>query len=794
MKLNYLCYFITIIYYRMRIVNAMDIWYSSMTVSDSNWVSEAGSYSTQYNNRCPGSTKQCWSLASNSRITRTVSTLGMVDIQLQWMLNSWHLGSNEHCIIDYTVDGTNTYTIADNSIDGSGTYSSWRVDVNNQPALTIRILSQNTADCYYAQFRLTGVLAPTSAPTNSPTDSTQSPSLSPTHSTSSPTKSPSPAPTVSPTNSPSPSPTKAPTPSPTPPPTFDPTQAPTSPPTQAPSFSPIDAPTQAPFDAPSMAPTDAPSTAPSTSPSDAPSIAPTHAPSAAPSRSPSNAPSDAPSDVPSLAPSTSPSDVPSIAPTHAPSAAPSRSPSNAPSDAPSDVPSLAPSTSPSDVPSIAPTHAPSNAPSTAPTQPPSRSPSNAPSMAPTSSPSESPSFSPTTSPSNTPTQPPTTSPSNAPTQSPTDPTMSPSNSPTAPPTNAPTSPPTNAPTSGPTQPTSAPTTPTVVPTNAPTAWTVAPSRAPTEATLQPSMSPTTSYGFIIRIAFEYQLHNMSVMSFERRLESITHDMIADMTSEYVDCIAWMDWTVSVSPGDNLAMVNGSIFVCDRDAQRTLMRYFKEHLYDRFVALFDTETRFTVVVESIETEVYDPNQADAKEEMESWVLGSMIGSIALVITVAVVCFVIVLWRKKRRPKRRETAMSTDVTNPDVIWTMPERVTHVHALSASEDHQSESGNARAIELELQNTTDRRQIKQEKETVEEIVMDVGSNRTYNDAVLTHVDNDVWNQPNELNAMDEVQMQTNVVNNEYGVYEDESDNEASDGSSDGMYVQMEVNVPTVR
>eukprot|EP01084_Bolivina_argentea_P170975 296234_1 len=244
----------------------------------------------------------------------------------------------------------------------------------------------------------------------------------------------------------------------------------------------------------------------------------------------------------------------------------------------------------------------------------------------------------------------------------------------------------------------------------------------------------------------------------------------------------------------IAMINGSIFVCDRDAQRTLMRYFKEHLYDRLVALFDTETRFTVVVESIETEVYDPNQADAKEEMESWVLGSMIGSIALVITVAVVCFVLVLWRKKRRPKRRETAMSTDVTNPDVIWTMPERVTHVHALSASEDHQNESGNARAIELELQNTTGRRQIKQEKETVEEIVMDVGSNRTYNDAVLTHVDNDVWNQPNELNAMDEVQMQTNVVNNEYGVYEDESDNEASDGSSDGMYVQMEVNVPTVR
>eukprot|EP01083_Nonionella_stella_P075746 206022_1 len=176
--------------------------------------------------------------------------------------------------------------------------------------------------------------------------------------------------------------------------------------------------------------------------------------------------------------------------------------------------------------------------------------------------------------------------------------MCPSISPTAPPTNAPSSPPTNAPTSGPTHSTSAPTTPTVVPTNAPTAWTVAPSLAPTEATLQPNISPTTFYGFIIRIAFEYQ---MSVLSFERRLASITHDMTVDMTSEYVDCIAWMNWTVSISPEDNLAMINGSIFVCGRDAQRTLMRYFQEHLHDRLVALFDTETRFTVAVESIETE-------------------------------------------------------------------------------------------------------------------------------------------------------------------------------------------------
>ncbi len=90
-----------------------NIWYSPMNTSSTEWSIECGPTYTISSTDCPtgGSHTSCWHLSNESIISRTVSTVRFINVELTFSYSTdATIGGNGRCIIDFSINNGSTHT------------------------------------------------------------------------------------------------------------------------------------------------------------------------------------------------------------------------------------------------------------------------------------------------------------------------------------------------------------------------------------------------------------------------------------------------------------------------------------------------------------------------------------------------------------------------------------------------------------------------------------------------------------------------------------------------------------
>eukprot|EP01084_Bolivina_argentea_P286605 491679_1 len=145
------------------------------------WTRSTLGYTQITNNTiCPGITNNnCWNIALQGYIERTVNTIGYMNVELTYSMSSGNgLAGAERCDLEYSTNGfdyTQINNINSKNIDKSSiTFNTWTVD--NIAQLKIRLTNvYGGCDCYYNDLILYGS---TATPTETPITLTDNPTTS----------------------------------------------------------------------------------------------------------------------------------------------------------------------------------------------------------------------------------------------------------------------------------------------------------------------------------------------------------------------------------------------------------------------------------------------------------------------------------------------------------------------------------------------------------------------------------------------------------------------------------------
>eukprot|EP01083_Nonionella_stella_P275776 936754_1 len=148
----------------------------------SNWTGTTVYTQITDNPICPGTTNDnCWDIASQGYVERTVNTFGYMNVELTYSMSSGNgLAGAERCGLEYStnaIDYTQIDFINGKNVDKSSrTFNTWTT-VDNIPQLTIRLTNvRGGCHCYFNDLILSGsTAAPTTAIPTTVTPTTASP-------------------------------------------------------------------------------------------------------------------------------------------------------------------------------------------------------------------------------------------------------------------------------------------------------------------------------------------------------------------------------------------------------------------------------------------------------------------------------------------------------------------------------------------------------------------------------------------------------------------------------------------